>query len=344
MNDDAVSIVITTINPPTPSTIGIRDSLHLLNAKLLIIGDSKSPADFSLPGATYLDLEAQRATGFTLAVQCPTGHYARKNVGYLAAMRAGADIIVETDDDNAPEAGFWAPRTATAQGRLVTRPGWCNVYRYFTDHAVWPRGLPIEQIKQGVQPASELAAASLYSPIQQGLANGDPDVDAIYRLTSPLPIVFDDGAVTLDRGVWCPFNSQNTTFWRPAFPLLYLPCYCSFRMTDIWRSFVAQRIAWENDWRISFHGPTVFQDRNEHDLLRDFEQEIPGYLNNDRIRLELETLSLRGGVENIGQDLCTCYRALIRLGVIGADEEGLLASWLDDIRRIADAAPIDTRR
>ena len=120
-----------------------------------------------------------------------------------------------------------------------------------------------------------------HSPIQQGLANQNPDVDAIYRLVLPLPLDFVEAApVALGKGAWCPFNSQNTTWWSEAFPLLYLPFHCSFRMTDIWRSFVAQRIAWENGWSILFHNATVFQERNEHSLIRDFEEEIPGYLNN----------------------------------------------------------------
>ena len=46
-------------------------------------------------------------------------------------------------------------------------------------------------------------------------------------------------------------------------------------MTDIWRSFVAQRIAWANGWAILFHEPTVWQDRNEHNLMRDFRDESP---------------------------------------------------------------------
>ena len=48
-------------------------------------------------------------------------------------------------------------------------------------------------------------------------------------------------------------------------------------MTDIWRSFVAQRILQENDWAVLFHAPTVSQERNEHDLMRDFADEVPGY-------------------------------------------------------------------
>ena len=182
-------------------------------------------------------------------------------------------------------------------------------------------------------PLAGLPSAVSDCPIQQGLADENPDVDAIYRLILPLPFDFEDGTVVLDKGVWCPFNSQNTTFWRPAFPLLYLPFHCSFRMTDIWRSFVAQRIGWENGWRLMFHGSTVFQERNEHDLMRDFAEEVPGYLNNEKIRRTLEDLALKGGEANLGDDLMTCYRALIAMEVVGKEEEALLAAWNEDFAK-----------
>ena len=47
-------------------------------------------------------------------------------------------------------------------------------------------------------------------------------------------------------------------------------------MTDIWRSFVAQRVIHQGHG-ILFHGRTVWQERNEHDLHRDFIDELPGY-------------------------------------------------------------------
>ena len=153
-----------------------------------------------------------------------------------------------------------------------------------------------------------------------------------YRLLLPLPVNFDaNREFILDVGVWCPFNSQNTTFWRDAFPLLYLPYYCSFRMTDIWRSFVAQRLAWEAGWRLSFHSSTVFQERNEHDLMRDFADEVPGYLHNERIRKTLEDLPLSSGAGALMDNLVKAYDALISLGVVGADEKMLLRAWLADI-------------
>jgi hypothetical protein len=144
-----------------------------------------------------------------------------------------------------------------------------------------------------------------------------------------------DRSVTLDESVWCPFNSQNTTWWRDAFPLLYLPAFCSFRMTDIWRGFVAQRLAWECGWRLMFHSPTVRQDRNVHDLMVDFADEVPGYLHNERIRRTLENLKLAGGPGALASNLVRAYDALIGLGLIGEGEAPLLRAWLEDVESLS---------
>jgi hypothetical protein len=75
------------------------------------------------------------------------------------------------------------------------------------------------------------------SSSEQGIADENPDVDAIYRLILPLPQNFaKDVCVALARGSWSPFNSQNTMWWKYAAPLMYLPSYRNFRITDIWRS------------------------------------------------------------------------------------------------------------
>lgn len=333
MSSDAYALVVTTINSPTGAMIALAEGAPRLDAAFHVIGDRKSPSHFSLPGSRYLDIAAQRSTGFGFAEACPTGHYARKNIGYLVAMRDGADVIIETDDDNIPRDAFWRERKRQVVAPLVTETGWCNVYRHFSGATIWPRGLPLDRINDPVAPLGS-AAAPIDCPIQQGLADANPDVDAIYRLVLPLPQNFRDGEVALGPGVWCPFNSQNTTTWREAFPLLYLPFHCSFRMTDIWRSFVAQRIAWANDWHVLFHGPSVYQERNAHDLMRDFAEEVPGYLNNEAIRKRLEDLPFAGGTDRLGDDLLLAYRALIAMQLVGAEEERLLCAWLDDIAAI----------
>ena len=324
------SIVVTTINPPTQAMLKIAEGAVRHGSPFFVIGDTKSPPDFTLAGATYLDVEAQRATQFSYAAICPERHYARKNIGYLLAAASGANIIVETDDDNIPVEGFWETRSRACEALEIRQPGWCNVYSHFSDVNIWPRGLPLNHLGHAIQEPSP--ASSLDCPIQQGLADVNPDVDAIYRLTLPLPVSFRQREpLALAPGVWCPFNSQNTTFFKDAFPLLYLPYYCSFRMTDIWRSFIAQRLAWEAGWRVLFHSSTVYQDRNEHDLMRDFAEEIPGYLNNERICKTLEDANFKSGVGALPDNLLKAYELMVHLELVDARENGLVSTWVDDM-------------
>ena len=326
------AIVITTINAPTKAIVDFAHGGRSRGVDLVLIGDEKSPKNFAQDGARYFSLDAQRDSGFAYGRIAPARHYARKNVGYLEAIRAGAEVIVDTDDDNIPLESFWAPRTANLAARRVNGAGWVNVYGYFTDAPIWPRGLPLDRVRQAPPPLPATAASSVYCPIQQGLANENPDVDAIYRLILPLPVDFrDEASVALGPGTWCPFNSQNTTSFPDAFPLLYLPYYCSFRMTDIWRSFVAQRIAHVNGWAIGFHKATVYQVRNEHDLMRDFEDEIPGYLHNEKIRAALDALALPAGADKVPDAMRHCYRTLVDLGLVGDGELALLDAFLADL-------------
>ena len=325
-----VSIVVTSIAAPNEALRRIANGCRQRGFRFFLIGDVPSPADFSLDGCEFYGIDRQVATGLRFAELCPKRHYARKNIGYLLAAGAGAEAIIETDDDNHPLPAFWSDRIRRRTVPTIDERGWVNVYKYFHDGNVWPRGLPLDAIQSAGTVSSE--DRDIECPIQQGLADDNPDVDAIYRLVLPLPVKFAAGrAVALCPGSWCPFNSQNTTWWADAFPLLYLPAYCSFRMTDIWRSFVAQRIAWENGWSVLFESPTVWQERNQHNLMRDFCDEVPGYLYNSAICEQLTQLTLKPGTDAMNDNLRICYEELVRQEWVGTEELGLLEAWLGDL-------------
>ena len=172
-------------------------------------------------------------------------------------------------------------------------------------------------------------------PINQRLANLNPDVDAVYRLIKKIPINFnkhDD--IALGKNSWCTFNSQNTVWHKKAYPLMYLPSYSTFRMCDIWRSLIAQRICWENNWNILHSSSTVIHERNDHNLIEDFADEIPGYLNNLDISKNLENLKLKKGEQNLNYNLIKCYELLCKKRLLDKRELILLKSWLKDIKNI----------
>ena len=314
----------------------LAQRLGPLGAALVVVGDRKGPRRFELDGATFLSLEAQSQLPFTLATSLPTDHYARKNLGYLKAIDDGARCIYETDDDNAPNPA-WSPRTQIVPARAVSQEGWVNAYRLFTDEFIWPRGFPPNLIRAGfsAEPPATAGAEAVDAPIQQGLADRSPDVDALWRLLYDRDIRFlRSESIWLAPGSWCPFNSQSTWWWPDAFALMYLPSFASFRMTDIWRGLIAQRCLWEGGRGVVFHAPEVDQHRNPHDLMGDFEAEWSGYLGNERFASVLLDTALRPGIENAGANLLRCYEVLIERDFLPSKELELVRSWIADLEAV----------
>ena len=133
---------------------------------------------------------------------------------------------------------------------------------------------------------------------------------------------------------YVPFNSQSTIWHRDAFPLLYLPVTCTFRSTDIWRSLIAQIILNNDNKLILFQSPTVFQKRNKHDLLKDFESEVPVYLENQKIIKILTNTKLKKGPKNYLSNLYRCYENLVKNGILKKKELSYIDLWIKDYKEL----------
>jgi hypothetical protein len=326
------ALVVTTIQGPNDVMRALSKGANNTGWSFIVIGDKKGPKSFDLEGVNFLDLNKQMNLSFSYAKKCPVGHYSRKNIGYLVAMMDGADVIVETDDDNFPLPAFFNERSEFISANTYLESGWLNVYRSFSDEKIWPRGFPLRYVHSSKPLIHD--EIKINAPIQQGLADENPDVDAIYRLLFDLPKSFKkDIKVVLQKDQFCPFNSQNTAHFKSVFPLLYLPSYCSFRMTDIWRSFVSLRILHSKNLGTLFHSSTVYQVRNDHDLMKDFADEIDGYLRNEDLVKVLNSLTLS---KNIYEDLFLCYSALVENEFFPTEELDLLESWVADCKKLED--------
>ncbi|MFC6941262.1 hypothetical protein ACFQE8_15035 [Salinirubellus sp. GCM10025818] len=324
------AIVITSIHGVTDA---VEQFLDFGEWEVVLVGDRKTPdIDRDAFGnLTYLSLEDQRSLPGELH-ELPYDHYCRKNLGYLYAIQQGAEVIADTDDDNIPKADWDAWLSEATTERSVSGPTFTNVYDYFTDDFVWPRGLPLDEVTTAAPTPTERAAAGFDEVgVVQGLADVEPDVDAIFRLVFDDLVEFDDRPpVVLDRGTYSPFNSQNT-LWpvETLYPYLYLPSTVTFRFTDILRGYVAQRGLWAAGKRLAFTGASVVQDRNVHDLMADFESEIPCYLRTRELVETLESLELSGSPAD---DVETIYRELERIGIVEREELDYLDRWLSAIR------------
>lgn len=335
-------IVMTTVHGPNAVMEALLAQLGE-TWRVIVAGDEQTPEVWHEWPVEFLSLERQREEFGAFAAEAPTRHYARKNFGYLHALALGATRVLEIDDDNLPGPQIASTLGGSAvRGRLVGGGGWANVYRWFGGGPAWPRGLPLDAIHA----RGELLAADVTRPcpVRQYLVNGDPDVDAIYRLVFGVhPLEFEAAApVLLAPGTWCPFNSQNTLWSAEAFPLLYLPHHATFRMTDIWRSLVAQRALWTRGGSVAFLPPNASQARNPHDLLRDFADETPGYLHNRAVSACLDAAASR--VE--GAPLIEVGRALwlelVRAGFLPEAERPLVERWFAAVTATGGAASAST--
>jgi len=336
-------IVITSINPPTED---VKKLSRLKGWKLLLVGDTKSPANWSYPNCIFLNVEQQLRLGYQTTKLIKFKSYARKNIGYLFAIEHGAKLIYDTDDDNSPTTaniGFDPSSDLVYLSYYAPERTSANPYAHFGQSTVWPRGYPLDKIAD--KPLIKYRQCEKQNVlVQQGVVNGDPDVDAIYRLTRKdsnvdLKINFDSEADPLmyPKGLMAPYNSQNTFHLYNAFWGLLLPQTVAFRVCDIWRGYWAQRLLWDIGGHIGFFPPNAYTYRNAHSFLEDFIDERELYHESSYL---VDFLTLWKSKEK------SFFKRIIELteemkdrGFWEEDDVTLVKYWLKDLKAIGYKPP-----
>lgn len=258
----------------------------------------------------------------------------RRNLATLVALGLRTDVVFTVDDDNFPARDDHVARVGELLTELPklsvvsTRSGWYNVGRLL-DPPVTHRGYPLSRRHQLDTPIVGVPART---PVRVGVHASlwldDPDIDAVERIArdprTSWPGRVDTIALAPDT--WCPFNSQATAYSRDCAPLLCVPPGLG-RYDDIWGSYVARRIMDRLGYHVAYGQPLVFQDRNEHDPVRDLEQELYGMRHTDEfVRHLREEVELTGTnvIDCLGE-LCDQLSRLDRL--LPAQTREFLALW-----------------
>lgn len=324
------AIVITSIFSPTEAILKFANNNDY---KLYVIGDKKSPKDWQCQNARFISVEEQNELSYMISETIPYNHYCRKMIGYLEAIKDGAKYICDTDDDNIPYDDWTFPKFNGNFEVIPNDRGFINIYQLYTEQKIWPRGLPLNLINKDFALEETLKIKNVKIGIWQGLADEDPDVDAIYRLTNDHPCYFKKrGPIALGNGTITPFNTQNTLIRKELFPLMYLPTYVTFRYTDILRGLVAQPIMWAAGYLLGFTNATVIQKRNPHNYMKDFISEIPMYETCEKV-IEL-TLKVINGNNTIEDNLYNAYCSLLDNNIVKQEELYNLELWLKDINTL----------
>ena len=330
------ALVITTINKANSNIKKFSRGSKLSNWEFIVIGDKKTPKNFKIYYGSFFDLRNQKKLNFHYSKLCPINSYTRKNIGYLIALKKKCDVIIETDDDNYPKKNFFIKRKLSCKTEEIKNKSWINIYDLFLSKSknIWPRGLPLDSIKLKKVLINKYKRYNNFY-IQQGIVNNNPDVDAIYRLINEkINIKFKNNYKVSLGSSLSPINSQNTTWFKNVFPLLYLPATCNMRCTDILRGYVALNILKKNNKKILFKGTDIIQNRNIHNLFHDYEQELLLYHNSKKIFKKLEKLNLAKGEKNYCNNLLVSYKLLSKFNIVKKNEIKFLYSWIKDINNL----------
>lgn len=220
--------VCTTIFRPSEAIMGVA---AMEGWMVVVVGD-KGSADFNFtaPNLVYLTTKDQQALLRPLGQLgdlLPYKHFGRKNVGYLYAIAHRAEVIWDFDDDNVLKPGVTPAMPAADTIRTLQFPNStapCQAYNVYPDflpsaaragqpHA-WPRGFPLDLIRKPCN-YSLVPGRVTSIAVVQSLADNDPDVDGIFRLTRGVPFDFEASvkhSIAVPQGTLTPWNAQVSWF------------------------------------------------------------------------------------------------------------------------------------
>jgi len=274
-------IVTTTINEPTIATKKFCKIAQEKDWTFVIAGDTKTPHELyykleeDYSNFKYLHPQDQENLYPALSDTIGWKSIQRRNVALIYAYDQGAEVIATIDDDNIPYDN-WGDNVMVGQWKEVDIFDH-KIYSVFDPLSptyyddLWHRGYPIELVpnKNEIEYKGKHMRKVM---IQADFWDGDPDIDAICRLSKMPVCKFEDFEPFASNQI-APFNSQNTFLHRDVIPYYSVLPHAG-RMDDIWGAYIVQKYF---PGSVVYNKATVYQDRNEQDLVTNLENEVIGY-------------------------------------------------------------------
>jgi hypothetical protein len=293
------AIITTTINGPTKALLKFLEIAERDDWHLFVVADKKTPEiEWAETGVIahervhYLSPDDQEwQVDHELSDLIGWNCIQRRNFGFIAAYKWGAEIFATVDDDNIPYDG-WGQDLLIGNDvylEVYDNPG--PVYNPLARHdfgyklvnmcndpeasyVLWHRGVPEQQLSAVNRMKTNVPVdiEKRHILVQADMWNGDPDISAVCRMVLHPDVKFNHEKpyAGFKHG---PFNSQNTFLHRSV-----MRDYFMFpgigRMDDIWASYYLQG---KHRNSVAYGLATVYQERNPHDLSKDLKAEQIGY-------------------------------------------------------------------
>ena len=275
-------IISTTINPPTEA---IKKFDNLKDWNLIVSGDLKTPPNYKLKNGIYISPKDQEKISKKLSDLIGWNCIQRRNFAMIMAYKQGADIIATIDDDNIPFAN-WGKNllieSKVSANKYITKEEAFDPISVTNYKHLWHRGFPL-QILKTKNKTKDIKKINSYFDVQADFWNGDPDIDAICRMEHAPECKFQTSVFPFTSNKMSPFNSQNTYLKRKVMEHYFLFPHIG-RMDDIWASYYVEA----KGFKVLYNKPSVYQQRNVHDLTKDMKKEYIGYENNLNLIKELK--------------------------------------------------------
>ena len=275
-------IISTTINPPTEA---IKKFDNLKDWNLIVSGDLKTPPNYKLKNGIYISPKDQEKISKKLSNLIGWNCIQRRNFAMIMAYKQGADIIATIDDDNIPFAN-WGKNllieSKVSANKYITKEEAFDPISVTNYKHLWHRGFPL-QILKTKNKTKDIKKINSYFDVQADFWNGDPDIDAICRMEHAPECKFQTSVFPFTSNKMSPFNSQNTYLKRKVMEHYFLFPHIG-RMDDIWASYYVEA----KGFKVLYNKPSVYQQRNVHDLTKDMKKEYIGYENNLNLIKELK--------------------------------------------------------
>jgi hypothetical protein len=294
-----LALVLTTIN--TPEVLKLYRAAEP-TVRFFVIGDRKSDDDATqaltntIPNSVYYSYAQQQTLGYGTNSMLPENCIQRRNLGFLEAVKWGAEAIVSIDDDNIPlDSSYFSAMNCRLQWpfngiQVVGEDEWFDVGQYL--RPVSPhRGFPIQRRHKPNYRGITKARIGVVA----GICIGDPDISAVTRIANgpdvqQVSLLLQSGCV-VHPNTHTVFNSQNTAVLRELIPAWGMIPFTG-RYDDIFASLICQRIMRDRNLHVHFGAPFVIQQRNSHDLVRDLKGEVDGMDNVLKLAEMLDMLQL----------------------------------------------------
>lgn len=333
------ALVTTTIHVPKALKF-----LRTLDADVafFVVADQKTPPEAqkfcnSISNTVYISVADQQAVEWQVLKHLPWNSITRRNIGVLEALKWGADTIIAFDDDNFPLHSdyflqFSAALSQPFDGLIASSPtDWFDPGELLlprAPHRGFPHGKKAQPHFETVTDAQVGVCA--------GMVLGDPDIGAVERLANAPNVhgascLLQSGFVVDPRETWTVFNTQNTAYRRALAPAM-LMCPQYGRYDDIIASLITQRVMAEQGWHVRQGQPFAYQQRNEHDVVRDLALEMWGMQNIEAVARWLEPQRGNDFVDAFdAARRLWCSPAMTVLHIDGVKE--LALAWFKDMER-----------